>query len=541
MIKSKYIVMLTLAAMAFAVDVIDPESVDVVSDRTVKNDDFGGEGPTRDCYYIRSFTVRKKLEQDPTKDPSMQHSFIYYHCIECLNIDLHEVREPYVNFSYDDQDLKEDAEPVLIALPEGCPAPILPRKKTPCENGIELGKHLVSDVTEIVTKEMVENPLNLEIDPNDPNVNTEKMTEVTVALNSLSERIADELEKFHDDMPNAPDSSVTTPEGVHIETYTFPNSQVVVTALGPDLSGTEPGTGGEPGPGGETGTGSEPSPLPETFPQPGTDDTPVEVVHMPPFSGTMIDENGNEIHVSPEQGLGPEQTTPGLTMLPKDLSQMKPGTYHSKKVRTIKDKDDPNVVTGYEITEVKITADPRTHETKTWTQGPNEGDEPVYTGYIHRVPAVADASRISEARYPPAEEPIITVVDNPLRFSQPDTPREVELSPELFSQIGNVAAGFTDAVESIVTEKAECLLDKIFHQKKYEIELVCSKTAAEGEKNAILKNELIRELFCNGGSCDQVYQGWVDEMITATAEGNAAHFKIDKKTYVGELTAGPAA
>lgn len=561
MTNSKYFVLFALAAMVFAEKVIDPESVDVVSDKTVKNDDFEVEGPTQGCYYIRSFTVRKRLEQNPNKDPSQQHSYIYYHCVECLNIDLHEVREPYVTFSYDDQNLSEDAEPTLIALPEGCPAPILPRTKTPCENGIELGKHLVSDVTEIVTKEIVENPLNLDLDPNDPNLNTEKLTEVTVELDTVSKEIAEALKKLHDDVdePSTPDDTEITPEGVEIEKYSFPDSEVVVTKLPPKMTGTEPGPGTEPTGGAGTsptnGTGSEPTGgsesgtdngpgtgnEPETFPEPGTDSTPVDVMHMPPYSGTVVDEDGKEVVVAPDEGLGPHRTTPGETMLPKDLSEMKPGTYHSKKTKTIKDPKDPNKVVGYEIVEVKITSDPRTHETKTWTKGPNEEDPVVYEGYIHRVPAVVDASKISEARYPPVGEPIVTVVDNPMRFTQPEPPKDFQLPPDLFDKIGNVSEIFTDAVEEIVTHKAECLLDKIFHQKKYEIELVCSKTAAEGEKSAILKNELIRKLFCNGGDCADVYQGWVDDMITATANGQAAHFKIDKKTYIGELTAGPAA
>ena len=550
MIKFKLVVLLALMFATYTTTPMNMTDADVVSDVTVKNNDINAEGVTKGCNYIRSFTVRKKLEKDPSKDASLQHEYIYYHCVECLNIDLHEMRAAYVTFSYDDQNLREDQAPTVMALPTGCPAPILPRKKTACENGIELGKHLVSDVTEIVTKQMVENPLNLQLDPTDPNLDTEKMNEVTVQLNSIQEKIKEALENYHDDMPNTPDSTVTTPEGVNVETFSFPNSQVVVTTRGFDNVETGPESGPETGPGSgpETGPGSGPGSGPETgsgsenFPEPGTDDTPIEVMHFPPFSGVVVDENGQEVVVGPEQGAGPEQLEPGVTMLPRDLSKLNPGTYHSKNVRKVVDKENPDTVLGYEMVEVKISADPRTHETKIWKKdGPSEDAPWVFEEYIHRVPAVVDASKISEARYPPVGEPLVTLVENPLRFVQPETPNQVDIPVELFDSMGNVAQGFTDALENIVTEKAECLLDKIFHQKKYEIELVCSKTAAESDKNAILKNELVRKLFCPEGNCDEFYQETVDRMIAHVAAGESeATFKIDKKTYIGELTPGAA-
>ena len=506
----------------------DP-GVEVLSDKTQRNENKDEPGLTQGCHYIRLLNLKKRLEVDLSVPESHRKEYIYYHSLECMNMDLQEIRPAYITFSYDDQKLLDGESPVLQTLPPGCPPPVVARKPTICENGVKLGNHLVVDVQEILTKQMVDNPLKLQFDPNDPLLNSPEMQQVTVDLDAVEQKLEEYLQKYYDDVPNepTPDSEERLPNDVVKQTYTYPdNSKLEVVSRPPSEEQTVNPDG---------------SPV---HPEPGTDDTPVEVTHQG-LESVPLPETG--VLSNPNNGEGPHSTVPGKTMLPEDLSELPPGTVHTTRVVEARNPENPSEVVGVSVVEVLVSSNPRRQVTKTWTRGPEDDSPLVFQEYVERLPAVRDASVISEYTWTP-ETPTspstsnTEVVDNPMRFDRPDLPSPVTVPEELYKDLGTVSQGYAEVLSEVVNQKARCLLDQIFHQKKYEIELVCAKTAAEADQN-LLQNELIRELYCGGkeASCVEFLDDVKARMMAhVNTHGTSDGFAIEKKTYMGDIQAGAA-
>jgi hypothetical protein len=527
MIKFAHLLLITLAISANSTivggaDWTDDPNVKVIMDQTHRNENTGPDSPTKDCHYIRKFTLRKDLQPGTLYEnlKSGQFKHIYYHTIECLDINLGIQGEAYTTFSYDDDQLPDGTNPIMQTLPPGCPPPILTRKPTICENGVKLGKHIVSDVEEIVTKQMADNPTELNFDPNDPVLNSDEMQKVVVDLDSLERDLESILQKVYDDMANppSPDATEELPNGVVKQVYSFPNTEVVVFKKDPEDDTVNP-----------------------NHPDPGTDSTPTNPVHTNPLSSTLSDGSPADR----TKGEGPERTEPGVTMLPKDPSTLPPGTFHSKRVNDVKDPKDPAVTVSQTLVEVYVTSDPRRQISKTWTRPGSDDATPwAFVEVTERLPNVKDATVISEKTWDKdGNESEPKVYDNPMRFDKPVAPAPVNVPTSLYESLGVVAAEYGSALEKVVAEKSKCLLDQIFHKKEYEIELVCATTATQADEEKVLENELVKELFCGKykGDCSLFLDDVKAAMMAHVNSGGSAEtFKIEKKTYQGELQAGAA-
>ena len=525
MIKITHILLLAVAFSAISAegDWSEDPNVQVIFDQTHRNENREEGHAMADCHYIRKFTLRKDLHPGTNiADLEQgQHKHIYYHTVECMDMNLKLVRSAYTTFSYDDETLPEGTQPNYQLLPPGCPPPIVARKPTICENGVKLGKHIVSDVEEILTKQMADNPAQLNLDPNDPLLNTKEMHQVVVDLDSLEKQLEGVLQKVYDDMANDPTPSSTEelPEGVVKNVYSFPNTEVVVYAK-PPAEGSE-----------------------SAHPEPGSDSSATNPVHM--YPGTTTLSNGSPADAT--RGEGPERAEPGVTMLPEDPSKLPEGSFHSKRVNDVKNPTNPNEVVSQTLVEVLVTADPRRQISKTWTRpGSDESTPWAFVETKERLPATKDATVISEMTWNPdgSEQGQPKTYDNPMRFDRPQPAPEVEVPASLYSTLGTVAVEYGEVLKQLVAEKSKCLLDQIFHRKQYEIELVCATTATQAEEEAVLENELIRELFCSeyDGDCTL----FVDDMKAAmmahiNATGSHEGFgKEYKKSYWGDLEAGAA-
>ena len=306
----------------------------VTEDKTYKNDNYLQEGhATQNCKYIRAYVVKQKVESVP------DHSNIFFHCTECLNANLELIGETLVKFSYDD-DTTTNQTP-LMNLPPGCPPVNVARQPTTCENGVKLGKQFVSDVSEIVTKELVDNPLKVDLPVDNPDIVNEKVEEVKVKLDSLETQIEEVINAHHNDTDtrDLPDETEKFPNDVEKKTYTFPNSTVVVVSR-PLPEGVEP---------------AEP-----------TDTTEPTFTGL--FVGTVEDPNGKPVDATPKDALGPEQTVPGETMLPKDLKDVPEGFYHSKTVTQVRDPKDPDTIVELIITETVVDSTKPVSMTKVWVK-----------------------------------------------------------------------------------------------------------------------------------------------------------------------------
>jgi hypothetical protein len=482
-----------------------------IEDKTTKNPDINAAGHTNGCAYVRRYTVRKPLTIDHTRPEEGQPKSIYFHNLDCLDMNLDSIRDTFTEFSYDDDLLPQGELPHLTQLPEGCPPTLVARKPTICENGVKLGSHIVTDVTEVLTKQIAENPANLLTPEAKELLESEDLTQVAVDLESLQEDIAKLVNSTHDDIENVEPEVEEFPNGVVAKTYTFPNSTIAVVA--------RPGT--------------------EPLPQPGTDNTDRVVEHRAPYTGTVTTPEGETINGDHTNGLGPEQAVPGKTMLPTNMEDVPEGFYHST-VETVVHNDDPeNTVKETILLETMTTEEPPRSVTKRWIKPAGEEDF-TYTGQTERVPNVVDNSSYSEQTTNPEGETTMTTVDSPLRFNRPEPSSPLDIPAEFLTSVGNVTEEFSDKLQDLVSSKAECMLDQIFHQKTYKIELVCAKTAAEDEHSEILKNELVKQLFC-GDSCDDFLLQVRDQMMDhINAGGLADDFKIKSKTYVGDIVAGAA-
>ena len=120
-------------------------------------------------------------------------------------------------------------------------------------------------------------------------------------------------------------------------------------------------------------------------------------------------------------------------------------------------------------------------------------------------------------------------MENPMRFDRPVSPGAVEVPASLYESLGAVAAEYGNVLQQVVAEKSKCLLDQIFHQKEYEIELVCATTATQSDDERVLENELVRELFCAKyqGDCTLFLDDVKAAMFSHINNGGAAEdFKI---------------
>lgn len=528
---NKMLLLLALFGLALAEG--ERSDVTTVVDKTFKNPDAEVDGRLKGCPYVRSYTLRKQLVLNEGLPESEQHKAIFYHNVDCLDVNLEMVqgRDTYTRFSYDDDLLPADQKPVLMDLPEGCPPTVISRTPTLCENGVELGKHIVSDVTEVLTKQMAEG-VNKPLSPEEESTfDSETVTKIEADLKDLEEKIAKLVNSTHDDIEPEADEVEEFPNGVIAKKFTFPNSTVSIVS--------RPGA--------------------TTAPQPGTDNTPVTPTHQPPFVGVVHDDDGNEVDANATNGLGPHQVHPGKTMLPKDLNEVEPGFFHSVVVTIVKSDDGTDEVVEKIVLETMTDETTPRSVTKRWVaKGPNagtstgpdgeegtDGDAPLeYMGMVERLPNTKDNSSYVETEYDNEgvkSEPV--VFNAPFEFYRPPPPKDVELTPEFLESLGNVTEEFVEELEKLVSEKSLCLLDKIFHQKEYKIELVCSKTAAEDgqKKTEILNNSIVKQLFCGGGNCDAFLRQVQDDMIAHTYAGkDPADFHIKSETYKGKIEQGAA-
>ena len=481
-------------------------------DHTFKNPNPEEAGLKQGCIYYRTYTIRRLFHKNPKVDAESQPTYIFYHNFECYDMDLVQMGETQTEFSYDDHLLSESESPKLFPLPKGCPAPVVSRTPTECENGIKLGKHIVSDISQVLTKEMAENPIDVLL-PSDVSLeHPDKITQVKIDLDSLEEDVKLLMNSFHDDMPNAADETEKFPNGVEKRVYSFPNSVVVVhnRAGGPEL------------------------------PSPGSNNEPIEPEHAPPYVGPLTDPEGNEVVATLTNGLGPKRAVPGETLLPKDMNNVPEGFYHSKTLSRVHEDSPDSPVVEEILLETMVTKDPRRHVTKRWSRDPRSEEEFTYKGMVERMPNVVDGSTVSEASYIPGEDTLFSVVDAPLRYFNPSPPGEINLTAEDFNKVGNMVENFTQALQDIVTEKAVCMLDKIFHQKTYKIELVCGESAATDDHFAILQNDIVKEVFCGGGSCNDFMIQVRDQMLAHNNNPDAdkGEFKIDSGTYKSDIIEG---
>lgn len=496
-----------MATLTFADD-----TVTTVRDNTMKNPDVNADGHTNGCPYIRLYTLRKQLTIDRSKPVEGQPKAIFYHNLDCLDIDLNPLRDTFTEFSYDDDLLEDGEQPHLVQLPEGCPPPIVERTPTICENGVKLGRKFVSDVTEVLTKQMAENPAKVMLPEDSEELDTEALTKVLGDLTSLEEDIARLVNAAHDDVEDANPTVEKFPNGVESKTYEFPNSTVTVVS--------RPGS----------------SPMP----QPGSDNTERNVTHQPPYTGLVPGPDGEEVTGNHENGFGPHQAVPGQTMVPVDKAEVPEGFYHSTVVTNVHSDDPSNTLVEVILLETMTTESPPRSVTKKWIKKPEESDEFVYQGEVERIPDVADHSSFVEFSTDPRGATTEVRVDSPLRFYRPQPSVPVDIPESFYTQVGNVSEEFAESLQDLVSDKAKCMLDQIFHQKEYQIELVCASTAAADNHNAILQNEIVKELFCNG-DCDAFVLGVRDAMMDhINANGNPDDFKIESKKYLGDIVAGSA-
>lgn len=503
---TKALFIFALVSMAvFAEDYV------TIEDKTTKNPDINAAGHTNGCSYVRRYTVRKPLTLDHSRPEDGQHKSIYFHNMDCLDMNLDSIRDTFTEFSYDDDLLPQGELPHLTQLPEGCPPTLVARKPTICENGVKLGKHIVTDVTEVLTKQIAENPGNLLTPEAKEQLASEELTQIAVDLESLQEDIANLVNSTHDDIEDSDPEVEEFPNGVVAKTYNFPNSVISVVA--------RPGT----------------APLP----QPGTDTTERVVEHRAPYTGIVTTPEGETVNGDHTNGLGPEQAVPGQTMLPTDMEQVPEGFYHSSVETTVHNDDPEGSVKETILLETMTTEEPPRSVTKRWIKPAGQEDF-TYTGQTERVPNVLDNSSFSEQTTSPTGEITRVDVNSPLRFHRPQPSSPLEIPSDFLTAVGNTTEEFSNKLQDLVSNKAECMLDQIFHQKQYQIELVCAKTAAEDEHSEILKNELVKELFC-GDNCDAFLLQVRDQMMDhINAGGLAEEFKIESKTYLGDIVAGAA-
>lgn len=581
---------LLILGLVFGSSLSTDDNKTILQDTTQKNPNYEVEGHLlKDCKFLRTYTVKQPVNSVPG------HSNIFFHCKECLDANLVMIGETDVWFNYDDD---TSAKTAMMRLPPGCPPVNVVRKPTVCENGVKLGKHVVSDVTQIVTKELVENPLNVLAPSDSPTLNPEDVNRVTVELESLEKEIEKALNAPHDDVDNgdSPDSVEEFPEGVVRRVYTFPNTTVEVL--------TRP---------------LEPNTQPRVL---GPDDTLAhEPLNLGPVGETGVSADRNN-------GLGPEQTVPGETMVPENPAELLPGTYHTKTTTLVPSPENPNVYVEEIIVETLVDPTKPRIKTKTWTRdlttapvgepvGPDspEGRDlrypdgtvrrpdgttvgpdgsvtdpsgntthpdgtvtdpqgvttnpttgevvetpetpvgsngkpvphgeptnpPQFQRYVEKIPIPGtenkEHTQLVQVR---GEDPNPeTPVPTPLNFTMPPPPRQpFAIPPTLFTDVSNVADDLAQTLADTVNEKSKCLMDRIFHEKTYQIELVCASTAAKNEHDTLFQNDMVRELFCPSGNCNDFLEGVIENMIAHNLANTGEDFSIDSKTYKSGILPG---
>lgn len=559
----------------------------VLEDMTAKNPNYMVDGTElKDCKFVRTYIIKEATVNNA------DYSHVYFHCTECLDANLVKVGETDIRFNYG---YGGNSPTPVLKLPPGCPITPVERKPTVCENGVKLGKHIVSDVTEILTKEMVSNPLSVLAPSDRPELNPEEVTKVTVELESLEAKLQELLNAPHDNVDNgdAPDSTEQFPNNVVKRVYTFPNTTVEVLSR-PLEEGTQPRV---------LGVG---------------DNLEHEGLNVGPVGETGV-------YADNMNGLGPEQTVPGETMAPENPADLSPGMYHTKTVTLVPNPENPNEYVEEIIVETLVDATKPRSRTKTWTRNlvdepvgtvdsqtqdevfpdgtvkkpdgsvvspdgsvtkpdgttqhpdgtvtdpngvttnPTTGETvetpetpvgsngkpvphgeptnpPMFQRYVEKIPVPGTDNRehteLVQVRGSPGDQPP-TPVPTSINFSMPPAPEHPFTVPaDLFTDVDTVSKDFVESLTQVVANRSECLLDKIFHEKEYQIELVCAKSTSDDERNSILENHLVRDLFCNNGNCNEFLEGVIEQMVAHNLANTGEEFKIESQTYKSGILPG---
>jgi len=190
---------------------------------------------TKDCKYIQEWKARYPFKV------SHKHEYIYYYVWQCLDDSMSMIRSN-VTFNYDGDDNN------MHELPEGCvpPSPTTP-PKNPCQNGFELGDEVIKNVTQMVTKKLIDHPNNNEDVPElfKGTIHPEELEEVTKSFPELEEKLEEIIEENHASNPEnrKPDEVTTNPDGTVTEVYKFPNgdtAEKTETPEGVDVVLTQP-------------------------------------------------------------------------------------------------------------------------------------------------------------------------------------------------------------------------------------------------------------------------------------------------------------